>query len=1177
MKVMVVDDIEQNLYLLEVLLRSEKYEVVCARDGLEALEHLRKGSFSLIISDILMPRMDGFQLCRECKVDPHLKDIPFIFYTATYTDGKDEEFALSLGADRFMVKPMEPQIFLAAIREVIQEYEKGSPLKKESLIKDEELYLVEYNKRLIQKLEKKMLDLEMTHRTLAESEMKYRSLFDNSIDAVLLTSPEGSILKANAEASRIFGYTEEELCQIGRYGVVDPSDPRLPKALEERNRTGKFRGELTFIRKDRTTFPGEISSSIFKDKDGAVRTSMIIRDITERKRAEEALKALYSRQEALLAALPDIVMEVDVNKVYTWANRPGFDFFGKDVIGKEADFYFEGEQGTYEVVQPLFNGSEGVIYLESWQRRRDGEKRLLAWWCRVLKDEQGNVTGALSSARDITERKRAEEALRSEREKLEMVTRNIGAGLALISKDYQTLWANNVLKQIFGDVEGKPCYSTYNQGREICPGCGVREVFEKGSEKVVHEEVGKDIEGNTIWSEIIATPVKDEDGNITAALELVIPITDRKRAEEALRESEKKYRTLVTQSPDGIFIVDLQGTFLAVNKSMCERLKYSEEEFLSMKIWDIVPEKYVDLHKKRLADILRGEAPNEAAEYVVRGKDENTHYIEILSNPYFRENEVIGFQGIARDITERKRAEEALSESERRYRLLAENLTDIIWTSDLNLRLTYVSPSVKRIRGYSVEEALTQTLEEILTPASFEVARKVLTEEMEIENVERKDLFRVRTIELEENCKSGSTVWTESTITFLRDSEGRALGILGVTRDISDRKKAEQEMIVLQEQLLQSQKMEAIGQLAGGIAHDFNNLLTVIQGYSQLSLLDLEERDPLRANIEEIQEAAKKAADLTRHLLAFSRKQILEMRVLDLNQVFQRLDKMLRRIIGEDVELVSFLSEDLGKVKVDPGQVEQVIMNLSVNARDAMPKGGKLTIETANVELDKEYAHKHIAVQPGRYVVLSMSDTGVGMPPEVKERIFEPFFTTKEKGKGTGLGLSTVYGIVKQSGGNIWVYSELGQGTTFKIYLPRVDEPLEEITDEVIKEILHGNETILVVEDEEVVRKLAVRLLKKQGYKVLDAPDGGKALMLCEEFKEPIHLILTDVVMPGMSGRKLVDRLKEIHPEMKTLFMSGYTDNAILRHGVLEEGVNFIQKPFSVERLARKVRDVLDK
>jgi CheY-like chemotaxis protein len=252
-------------------------------------------------------------------------------------------------------------------------------------------------------------------------------------------------------------------------------------------------------------------------------------------------------------------------------------------------------------------------------------------------------------------------------------------------------------------------------------------------------------------------------------------------------------------------------------------------------------------------------------------------------------------------------------------------------------------------------------------------------------------------------------------------------------------------------------------------------------------------------------------------------------------------------------------------------------MNLSVNARDAMPEGGKLTIETANVELDEEYAHKHIAVQPGRYVMLRVSDNGVGMTPEVRERIFEPFFTTKEKGHGTGLGLSTVYGIVKQSGGNIWVYSEPGQGTTFKIYLPQVDEPLEEMKEEVVKEVSRGHETILIVEDEDAVRKLAVRVLKKQGYKVLEAPDGGKAFMLCEAYKEPIHLILTDVVMPGMSGSKLADRLKAIHPEAKTLYMSGYTDNAILHHGILESGTNFIQKPFTVESLPRKVREVLDK
>jgi CheY-like chemotaxis protein len=302
----------------------------------------------------------------------------------------------------------------------------------------------------------------------------------------------------------------------------------------------------------------------------------------------------------------------------------------------------------------------------------------------------------------------------------------------------------------------------------------------------------------------------------------------------------------------------------------------------------------------------------------------------------------------------------------------------------------------------------------------------------------------------------------------------------------------------------------------------------------------------------------------------------MEMQVIDLNLILMRLDSMLHRILGEDIEMVTILPEGIRKVKADPGQIEQVIVNLAVNSRDAMPSGGKLIIETTNVELDEEYARKHIAVKPGSYVMLSVSDTGVGMTPEVKERVFEPFFSTKEIGKGSGLGLSTVYGIVKQSGGNIWVYSEPGKGTTFKIYLPQVDEPLTELKEIVSKEVPRGHETILIVEDEETVRKLAVRILKGLGYTILEAPEGGGALIQCEDFKKPIHLILTDVVMPGMSGRKLVERLKEIHPEIKALYMSGYTDNAILHHGVLEKGTHFIQKPFTLEDLARKVREVLD-
>ena len=391
------------------------------------------------------------------------------------------------------------------------------------------------------------------------------------------------------------------------------------------------------------------------------------------------------------------------------------------------------------------------------------------------------------------------------------------------------------------------------------------------------------------------------------------------------------------------------------------------------------------------------------------------------------------------------------------------------------------------------------------------------------------------------------------------------------------RNRGEKEMAALQEQFRQSQKMEAIGQLAGGIAHDFNNLLTVISGYSEFSLRELQGDSDLRENLEEIKKAARRAADLTRQLLAFSRRQILEMEVLDLNTVLGDLDKMLCRMIGEHIELVITFSENLGRIKTDRGQIEQVIMNLAINARDAMPSGGKIIIGTTNVELDEDYAHKHTAVKPGRYVMLSVSDTGVGMTPEVRDRVFEPFFTTKEKGKGTGLGLSTVYGIVKQSGGNIWVYSEPGHGTTFKIYLPIMDEPFEEAVErKVSKELPRGSETVLIVEDDKEVRMLAMRILKTQGYRVLEASHGGDALRVLEEWKGPIDLMVTDVVMPEMSGRELANRLIPFHPKVKVLFMSGYTDNAIVHHGVLDKGINYIQKPFTMDGLGRKVREVLD-
>ncbi|MBN2467797.1 MAG: response regulator, partial [Deltaproteobacteria bacterium] len=552
---------------------------------------------------------------------------------------------------------------------------------------------------------------------------------------------------------------------------------------------------------------------------------------------------------------------------------------------------------------------------------------------------------------------------------------------------------------------------------------------------------------------------------------------------------------------------------------------------------------------------------------------------EMTITPLHNERgEVSRFIAIKQDITERKRAEEALHASEAQLSNALRIAHLGHWEYDVASDLFTFSDhfysifrtTAEREGGYTMPSA--QYAQRFVHPDD----RSVVSVETQ-KALETTDPHFSRQLEHRIIYADGKVGYIAVRFFIVKDDHGRTVKTYGVNQDITERKRAEQEMASLQEQLRQSQKMEAIGQLAGGVAHDFNNILTVIKGYSQLSLNEMKEEDPFRENIEEIKKSADLAANLTRQLLAFSRRQIMEMKILDLNDLIKNLDKMLRRVIGEDIELVTLLTEDLGRVNADPGQIEQVMMNLAVNARDAMSKGGKLTIETADVELDEEYARAHIAVKPGAYVMLSVSDSGMGMTQEVRDRVFEPFFTTKEKGKGTGLGLSTVYGIVKQSGGNIWVYSEPGKGTTFKVYLPRVDEPLGEIKEKVVEEGLpRGSETILIVEDGEDVLKLAGRILNRQGYTVLETTNGSEALRICKEEKQPIHLILTDVVMPQMSGRELIERCREVRQDFKVIYMSGYTDNTITHHGILEKGMNYIQKPFTIEILTRKVRQVLD-
>jgi two-component system, cell cycle sensor histidine kinase and response regulator CckA len=503
----------------------------------------------------------------------------------------------------------------------------------------------------------------------------------------------------------------------------------------------------------------------------------------------------------------------------------------------------------------------------------------------------------------------------------------------------------------------------------------------------------------------------------------------------------------------------------------------------------------------------------------------------------------------------RRKAEADLRASEVRYRMLFDGSPLPMWLFDsATLAFLAVNDAAVAHYGYSREEFARMTIEDIRPPADVPALREDLKSPDDTRRVWR------------HRRKDGALMTVEVTGHEL-DFEGKRARLI-LANDITDR-------VRLEEQLRQSQKMEAVGRLAGGVAHDFNNVLSVILSYSEMLLHELKEGEPMREDIEEIAKAGKRAAALTRQLLMFSRQQVLEPKVLDLNEIVTSMDKMLQRVLGADVDLVSLLSPSLGRVRVDRSSVEQIIMNLVVNARDAMPRGGKLTMETSDIFLDEAYAMKHLGVTPGPHVMLAVTDTGTGIEAGILARIFEPFFTTKDKGKGTGLGLSTVLGIAQQSGGSVWAYSELGKGTTFKVYFPRVDAALQGSRSSTPPPNLQGTETVLVVDDDDQVRAVTRGILRKNGYDVIDARNAGEALLYSEKHAGAIHLLVTDVVMPQMSGPELATRLAKARPEMKVLCVSGYTDDSIVRHGVLEAHLAFLQKPITPEMLLTKVRDVL--
>ncbi|HXJ78794.1 MAG TPA: PAS domain S-box protein [Candidatus Methylomirabilis sp.] len=638
-------------------------------------------------------------------------------------------------------------------------------------------------------------------------------------------------------------------------------------------------------------------------------------------------------------------------------------------------------------------------------------------------------------------------------------------------------------------------------------------------------------------------------------------ITEQEHANVRLRSQERQLRAIVHTVSDVVLELDADGRYLNIWAADESKLARPRTELLGRRVEEALGVDAARLLAGPLRSVL-GTGDPETLEYPLSLADGEHWFLGKLT----RLSGLDGgpdtvCMGIT-DITDRKRAVAALQASETRFRALIENSMDLIAIFDADGRLSYASPSAQRILGYESGSLVGKVGLDYVHPEDAARVREAFGQAVASRDTTAiREHFRFRHAD-------GSWRTFEAVVSNLLDIPA-VRGVVVNCRDVTEQRS-------LEAQFRQAQRLEAVGRLAGGVAHDFNNILTAITGYSELLLGDLVPDDPKRGDVEEIRAAAQRAAALTRQLLAFSRRQVLQVKVLDLNTVVRTLERMLRRLMGEDVRLELALSADLGAVRADPAQIEQVIMNLAVNARDAMPAGGRLTIETSNVVLDESHARVHAGAEPGRYVMLAITDTGIGMDEETRSHIFEPFFTTKGPSQGTGLGLATVYGIVKQSGGNVWVYSEPGGGATFRLYIPRVDEEAESWGEPPTPSPAGGHETVLLAEDDASVRDVMAQALEQKGYQVLRASNGPMALELARAHRAHIDLLVTDLVMPDMTGRELATALLAERPGVRTIYMSGYADEAVVRHGVLERGLHYLQKPFAPVDLARKVRDVLD-
>jgi PAS domain S-box-containing protein len=1045
-------------------------------------------------------------------------------------------------------------------------------------------YVLKHNLvRLAPVLERELREAE-NRRARRAAERLGQDVLDSLSSLVAVLDAEGTIIGVNAAWKHFADTHGAKNCGVGTnylggcqgaYGAYAQDADAAANGI-----LGVLRGEVaSFSLEYPCNSPSEQRWSILQVTPllrvgrGAVISHT---DISERKRAEEILAFSETRYRRLFEAARDGILILDATSGKILEVNPFLThllgYQRDEMVGKElweigAVRNIEASRESYRTLL-----EEGYIRYDNQPLvARDGREIDVEFVSNTY--DAAGVLKVQCNNRDITDRKRAEKALGDS----EVRYRTLVTAAAAIVWDSPASGEFDSEQPAWTAFTGQTVEQHRGWGwlnvihpddREKSARAWAAALRQGSIYQVEHRIRRADGEYRHMSARavpILEPPSADGSRAIREWVGVHTDVTEQKLAQELLRASEERFRAFMDHSPAVADIKDEQGRFLYVNASWRRQFEQEPADWQGKTNYEYWPRESADIFKASDQHCLAQNAAIESEETVqtAAGMERTMLVIKVP----FLDAGLRRIGGMAWDITARRQAEQALRTSERRFQHVLASSPAMLFTlavvDNQFLSINWVSDNVTAMFGYSPEEAFASNWwqDNIHPESRAQVILKFHGELIAHGHSIQEYRFRHR---------DGHYRWISSERRLIRDAKGRPVEVVGAWSDITDHKR-------LEDQFNQAQKMEAFGQLAGGVAHDFNNLLTIINGYSDLLLQKLPSSERSREMITQIRTAGERSAGLTRQLLAFSRKQILATQTLDLNVVVNDTGKMLHRLIGEDIRLATILEPKLWQVQADPGQIEQVLMNLAVNARDAMPRGGRLTIETQNIELDEAHARKHVDARPGAYVLLSVADTGSGIPAEVLARIFEPFFTTKEVGKGTGLGLATVHGIVKQSDGFLSVQSEVGMGTTFSVFLPRTENASAATkSPSTLRDPPKGTETVLLAEDEEGLRKLAAHILVACGYHVLEAIDGNDAARRAAEYPGPIHLLITDVVMPGPSGRAVFEQLAKVRPDLRVLFMSGYTDDAVIRHGIMRNEVNFLQKPFSPFSLAAKVREVLD-